>query len=101
MKYATWILNFNDPNYGTGPESSIVEQGGTAEGGIPEGDITKGARILGYFTGDPTGLEAWSFNEITQQEALDFVLAFDKTAYVAEDGRIAVVFEIDPAVEQQ
>jgi len=90
VKYATWILNFDDPNYGTGPEASIAEQGGSAEGAYAEGDITKGARILGYFTGEPTNLESWSFNELTQQEALDFVLAFDETAYVTEEGKIGV-----------
>jgi hypothetical protein len=94
MNYATWKLNFTNSNYGTGPEPSIVEQGGTAEGSFAEGDITKGARILGYFTGEPTEVEAWEFTEITQQEALDFVLALDDTAYLAEDGRIAVVIEI-------
>ena len=93
MKYATWVLNFDDPNYGTGPEASIVEQGGTAEGAYAEGDITNGARILGYFTGEPTELEAWSFTELTEQEALDFVLALDETAYVGEEGKIEVVIE--------
>ena len=93
MKYATWILNFDDPNYGTGPEASIVEQGGSAEGSYAEGDITQGARILGYFTGEPTDLDAWSFTELTQQEALDFVLALDETAYVGEEGKIEVVIE--------
>ena len=90
MKYATWILNFSDPNYGTGPEPVIVSQGGTAEGSIPDGDVTEGAEILGYFTGEPTGLDAWSFTELTQDEALAFVTAIDDTAYVADDGRIAV-----------
>jgi len=93
MKYATWILNFDDPNYGTGPEAVIVEQGGSAEGSFAEGDITQGARILGYFTGEPIEVEAWGFTEITQQEALDFVLALDDTAYLAEDGRINIVME--------
>ena len=93
MKYATWVLNFDDPNYGTGPEASIVEQGGSAEGSYAEGDITQGARILGYFTGEPTDLDAWSFTELTQQEALDFVLALDETAYVGEEGKIEVVIE--------
>lgn len=93
MKYATWILNFDDPKYGTGPEPRIVKNKGTAEGAFAEGDITKGARILGYFTGEPTDLEAWSFTEITQQEALDFVLAFDETAYVTEEGKIGIVIE--------
>jgi len=90
VKYATWILNFDDPKYGTGPEPLIVKNKGTAEGSYAEGDITKGARILGYFTGEPKDLEAWSFTELTQQEALDFVLAFDETAYVTEEGKIGV-----------
>jgi hypothetical protein len=93
VKYATWILNFDDPKYGTGPEAVIGEQGGSAEGSFAEGDITKGARILGYFTGEPKDLEAWSFTELTQQEALDFVLAFDETAYVTEEGKIGIVYE--------
>jgi hypothetical protein len=92
MKYATWILNFVNPEYGTGPESTIVEQGGTAEGSIPDGDVTDGAKILGYFTGEPTGLDAWSFTELTQDEALAFVTVIDDTAYVADNGRINVEF---------
>ena len=90
MKYSTWILNFVNPEYGTGPEATIVEQGGTAEGSYADGDVTDGARILGYFTGEPTGLDAWSFTELTQEEALAFVTAIDDTATVGEDGRIVV-----------
>ena len=92
MKYATWILNFVNPEYGTGPESTIVEQGGAAEGSYPDGDVTDGAKILGYFTGEPTGLDAWSFTELTQEEALAFVTAIDDTATVSEDGRIVVEY---------
>jgi len=92
MKYATWILNFTDPDYGTGPEDSINAQGGTAEGAYPNGDVTEGAEILGYFTGEPTGLGAWSFTELTQEEALAFVTAIDDTATVGEDGRIIVEY---------
>ena len=92
MKYATWILNFTDPEYGTGPESTIVEQGGTAEGSYADGDVTDGAEILGYFTGEPTDLEAWSFTELTQDEALAFVTAIDDTATIGEDGRIVVEY---------
>jgi len=90
MKYATWILDFSDPKYGTGPEHSINAQGGTAEGAYPEGDITQEARILGYFTGEPTGLEAWSFTQLTQEDALAFVSAINSTALLAEDGRIQI-----------
>ena len=92
MKYATWILNFTNPEYGTGPEATIVEQGGTAEGSYADGDVTDGARILGYSTGEPTGLDAWSFTELTQEEALAFVTAIDETATVGEDGRIVVEY---------
>ena len=92
MKYATWTLNFFESDYGTGPEAAIVEQGGTAEGSYTEGDVTDGAKILGYFTGEPTGLDAWSFTELTQEEALAFVTAIDDTATVGEDGRIVVEY---------
>ena len=92
MKYATWILNFVNPEYGTGPEATIVEQGGTAEGSYTDGDVTDGAEILGYFTGEPTDLEAWSFTELTQDQALAFVTAIDDTATIGEDGRIVVEY---------
>ena len=92
MKYATWKLNFTDPDYGTGPEDSITIQGGSAEGAYPNGDVTQGAEILGYFTGEPTGLDAWSFTELTQEEALAFVTAIDDTATIGEDGRIVVEY---------
>lgn len=91
MKYATWVLDFTDPMYGTGPEYAIVEQNGMAEGAFTQGDITKGGKILGYFSGDDLhNLETWQFTEITRQEALDFVLALDATAYIGEDDKIHV-----------
>ena len=95
MKYATWILNFVNPEYGTGPEDSINAQGGTAEGAYPNGDVTEGAEILGYYTGTPTSLSAWSFKKLTEAKALEFVQAIDPEAYLAEDGRILVPI-IDP-----
>jgi len=92
LKYATWQLDFTNPDFGTGPESLIVEQGGTAEGAIANGGINDGAEILGYFTGEPTGLEAWSFSEITQSEALFFAKAINESAYVDDNGRIIIDF---------
>lgn len=91
MKYATWVLDFTNFDYGTGPEKAITVQGGSCQGAYPSGDVTKGSKILGYFTGEVTGLEAWSFTEISQQEALEFVMAIDETAHLTQDGRIAVV----------
>ena len=90
MKYATWKLNFTNPKYGTGPEDSITIQGGSAEGACPNGDVTQGAEILGYYTGTPTALSAWSFKKLTQAKALEFVEAIDPEAYLGEDGRILV-----------
>ena len=97
MKYATWILNFADPEYGTGPEDSINAQGGTAEGAYPNGDVTEGAEILGYYTGTPTALSAWSFKKLTEAKALEFVQAIDPEAYLGEDGRILLPY-IDPII---
>jgi len=88
MTYATWKLNFTDPNYGTGPEPAIVKQGATAEGAHTNGDVTTGAKILGYFTGNPKNLAAWDFEELTQEQALDFVLSVNPDAYFLDDGRI-------------
>ena len=93
MKYATWELNFTDPKYGTGPEDSVNAQGGTAEGAYSSGEITAGGKILGYFTGDPKNLSAWNFTKLTQQKALDFVLAINDQAYLQDDGRIAIPLE--------
>jgi len=97
MKYATWKLNFTNPEYGTGPENSITIQGATAEGVYSNGDVTQGAEILGYYTGTPTALSAWSFKKLTQAKALEFVKAIDPEAYLGEDGRILVPYT-DPTI---
>ena len=91
MKYATWKLNFTNPEYGTGPEPEIVANGGTAEGAWVNGQITDGGTVLGYFTGDAPDLAAWQFAEVTQEQALAFAVAIDATAYLLEDGRIGAV----------
>lgn len=90
MKYATWKLNFDNPEYGTGPEDSIVSQGFTAEGAWVSGSAHSGGTILGYFTGTPTQLLAWNFTEVSEAEALEFCLAINPNAMMAEDGRFFV-----------
>lgn len=95
MKYATWKLNFSNPDYGTGPEGAINAQGCSAEAAYVNGDVTQGAEILGYFTGEPTDLEIWNFTEITQEEALSFVLSFDETASIDTSGKIKILVEFD------
>jgi hypothetical protein len=91
MNYATWKLNFTDPNYGTGPEDKIAELGSGAEGGWVDGQAENGGTILGYLTEpvDESELTVWEVQNITQAEALDFCLAINPEAYLLDDGRIA------------
>lgn len=90
MKYATWSLNFTNPNYGTGPEALIAERGGKAEGGWADGEVELGAIILGYVQGDfeATGLETWSYTSLTTEQALAFAQAINPDAYFTEQGYI-------------
>jgi hypothetical protein len=91
MNYATWKLNFTDPNYGTGPEDKIAELGFGAEGGWVDGQAENGDTILGYLTEpvDESELTVWEVQNITQAEALEFCLAINPEAYLLDDGRIA------------
>jgi hypothetical protein len=97
MNYATWKLNFTNPNYGTGPEDKIVELGFGAEGAWVQGQVENNGTILGYVTEpqDESELTAWDFVNITQAEALAFCLAIDSEAYLLPDGRITAPYS-DP-----
>ena len=90
MNYASWILNFTDPNYGTGPEAVIAERGGRAESGWANGQVESGATILGYVTGefDITGLEPWGYTSLTAEESLTFAQTINPDAYFTEQGYI-------------
>jgi hypothetical protein len=95
MKYATWKLNFTDPNYGTGPEDKIAELGYGAEGAWVAGQAEDDGTILGYVTGEPnaTQLVSWNFAYKTEAEALAFCQAINPEAYLLEDGRIGAPIE--------
>jgi hypothetical protein len=95
VNYATWKLNFTDPNYGTGPEDKIAELGFDAEGAWADGQVEEGATILGYVTEpvDESELTAWEVTNITEAEALEFCLAINSEAYLLPDGRITVPYE--------
>jgi len=95
VNYATWKLNFTDPEYGTGPEDKIAELGFSAEGGWVAGEVEKGGTILGYVTEavDESELTAWQVTNITEAEALEFCLAINPEAYLLFDGRITVPYE--------
>jgi hypothetical protein len=99
MNYATWKLNFTNPNYGTGPEDKIAELGFGAEGAWVAGEIENGGTILGYVT-EPVNeseLTAWEVTNITEAEALEFCLAINPEAYLLPDGRITAPMEDDIA----
>jgi hypothetical protein len=95
MNYATWKLNFTDPNYGTGPEAKIVELGFSAEASWVSGEVENGGTILGYLTQpvDESELTIWNVKNISQAEALDFCLAINPQAYLLSDGRITAPVE--------
>jgi hypothetical protein len=95
VNYATWKLNFTNPEYGTGPEDKISELGYQAEGGWADGQVENGATIMGYLTEpqDETKLTAWQFKNISQLEALEFCLAINAEAYLLPDGRITAPIE--------
>jgi hypothetical protein len=95
MNYATWKLNFTDPNYGTGPEDKIVELGFGAEAAWVAGEVENGGTILGYVTEavDESELTAWEVTNITEAEALEFCLGINPAAYLLPDGRITAPIE--------
>ena len=90
MNYATWKLNFTNPEYGTGPEDKIAELGFGAEGAWVAGEAENDGTILGYVTQpqDESQLTAWEFANITEAEALAFCRALNPQAYLLDDGRI-------------
>jgi hypothetical protein len=90
MNYATWKLNFTDPNYGTGPEYKIAELGFGAEAGWSNGEVSQGGTVLGYVTEaqDESELTPWNFTNITQEQALAFCLAINPEANLLPDGKI-------------
>ena len=96
MKYATWKLNFTDPNYGTGPEPVIAEQGFKAEAGWVNGQVEAGGTILGYVTGEPdvSALTPWEYYELTQTEAVAFAQIINPDAYLLDNGYITAPEEI-------
>lgn len=95
MNYATWKLNFTNPEYGTGPEDKIAELGFGAESGWALGQVENGGTILGYVTEpqDEFQLTAWQFQNITEQQALDFCIGINPKAYLLPDGKIGAPYE--------
>lgn len=95
MNYATWKLSFLNSNYGTGPEEKIAELGFAAEGALSNGQVENGATILGYVSQilDPVELTEWQFENLSQEEALEFARTIAPSAYLLENGKIATPIE--------
>lgn len=92
MNYASWKINFDIPNYGTGPEYKIIELGYSAEGAWANGPIETTGVILGYVEGQPDAkeLSGWDFTYLTQEQALEFCKAINPKAHLLDDGKIAM-----------
>jgi hypothetical protein len=75
MNYATWKLRAVDESYLDGPESVIVEKGGTAKAIYASGDVTKNGIVLGLVSGDVSGLDDWNFTTLSRAEAEAFIEA--------------------------
>jgi hypothetical protein len=96
MNYATWKLNFTNPDYGTGPEDRVAELGFGAEAAWVNGQAENGGTILGYLTEpvDESELTTWELKNITQAEALEFCLALNPEAYLLPDGKITAPLQV-------
>ena len=95
MNYATWKLNFANPDYGTGPEEAIADLGLGSDGAWVAGEAENAGTILGYLTepADELQLTTWQVKNISQLEALEFCLAINPEAYLLTDGRITAPLE--------
>ena len=99
MNYATWKLNFDNPEYGTGPEQAIADLGFGAVSGWCQGEPENGGTILGYVTEpvDESQLTPWDVQNITQADALDFCLDLNPEAYLTDEGTIVAPVEMPVA----
>jgi hypothetical protein len=91
MNYATWNLNFDNPDYGIGPEEFIGEIGIHAEGAwvLEEGESN--TKILGYVSEriDEEEFANWNVLNITEEEAMELCVSINPEAYLLPDGRIS------------
>ena len=92
MRYATWKLNFSNPDLGTGPESKIIELGTSAQGAFSLGEVQDGGLIIGYVFAevDASELSDWQFGWITQEEVLLYGKQLNPAATLDEAGFIVM-----------
>jgi hypothetical protein len=85
VTYATWNLRVVDDTQLDGPESIIIERGGSAESIWSNGQVETGATILGKVSGDISNLDLWNLTEVSRQEAESFIEA-NFTPYTDAEG---------------
>jgi hypothetical protein len=73
VNYATWNLRKVSDDYLDGPESLIVDRGGSAQSVWADGAVETGATILGKVSGDLSNLSEWNVTAVTRQEAEAFI----------------------------
>lgn len=91
MRYFIWKINWDNPLYGTGPEGTASELGLSLEAS----SLSSGQTILGFSRSgncDLESLSSWDVAELSQEQALDFAIAINDTAYMLEDGTISIIF---------
>ena len=89
MRYATWIINFNDDSkYGTTPETEIKLLGGSAYGAL----MVESRKVLGYITDDFTLSEdiatKWQIIFLSQNDALALARTINSNIFIASDGSL-------------
>jgi hypothetical protein len=87
MKFATWKVYFpNGSKEGNTPDLIIRERGHSASGLIH----LEPFKILGTFSNDAdtSGLDEYEFTEITQELAMNLILAKDSGATINELGEV-------------
>lgn len=97
MRYLTWQLTWpGDHRYGYGPEPIAADNGAHLEASMWVNPTVEAGVILGYLNGDiDLGLiEAWSAQELSENDALVFAQGIDPNAYVSDDGRIATTTQV-------
>lgn len=93
MIYATWNLEFSDPQYGTGPEQQLANRGVLAEAGWTDELVENGGNILGYLSDsvNESDFENWNLKVVPESKALEFCKKIDSRATLMDDGKIGII----------
>ena len=93
LGYATWKLDWTDPQHGTGPEATAAAQGVALSASMFVSPDEYTGAILGYVLSgaiQPGTLDKWHVTELSQAEALAFAQGVAANAYLLPDGVITI-----------